>query len=136
MIMQWKYIKTMESTDQISEFEKLTGFSFPKDFTDCVLKNNGGRPEPATFDTDKNKGRAIKHLLSFNREDRESIWDISEWNKDDLSDKYVAFAIDDAGNLICFDKADNKVVFINHENPAAIERVAESFADYLNKLYE
>ena len=82
-----------------------------------------------------NSGRELKSFLSFNTDDRETVWKIYEWNKDELSNKYVAFAIDNFGNLICFDADNDKVVFLNHED-LSVEHIANTFAEFLELLYE
>lgn len=101
--MNWKYVKALKSANLIDEFETLVCYELPKEFKECVLQYNGGRPERKGFDTDANKGRELKSFLSFNKEDRETVWKIHEWNKGELANKYFAFAIDNFGNLICFD---------------------------------
>ena len=82
----------------------------------CVLNYNGGRPSNRIFDTDSAKERELKSFLSFNKEDKETVWKIFSWNKDELKDKYIPFGIDNFGNLICFNADNDNIVFINHEN--------------------
>lgn len=38
-----------------------------------------------------------------NLTDYKTVWKIFDWNKDELTNKYVPFGIDNYGNLICFD---------------------------------
>lgn len=133
--MEWKYVKTLSSVDNINEFECLVKYAFPDDFRNCVLNNNGGRPGKRSFDTDRNKERVLKSFLSFNKEDRETVWKIQDWNKEELSDRYIPFAIDNFGNLICFDAENDKVVFLELEH-VAIEQVADNFTEFMSKLYE
>ena len=133
--MEWKYVKILSSVGCIDEFENLVEYSFPDEFKNCILSNNGGRPSKRKFDTDTQKERAIKSFLSFNREDRETVWKIQDWNKDVLSRKYAAFAIDNFGNLVCFDISNNKIVFYDHEN-GEIEQIADNFTEFMERLYE
>ena len=132
--MQWKYVKPLLSSESISDFETVVKYKFPDDFKKCVLENNGGRPDSRTFDTDRTKERELKSFLSFNKDDIESIWKISEWNKSELSDKYVAFAIDNFGNLICFDIKNNNIIFLDHET-LNTEKISDDFTGFLNGLY-
>ena len=132
--MNWKYIKPLKSERNIKEFEEKYRFEFPDSFKETIKKCNGARPEKDIYDTDKTKERTIKSLLSFNKEDKETIWKINEWNTEELGDKYVAFAIDQFGNLICFSRSDKSVVFINTDFPK-IESVSSNFSDFLDKLY-
>lgn len=132
--MNWKYVKTLTSYNLIDEFERIYNCTLPEEYKNCVQLNNGGRPEKRVFDTEKSKEREIKSLLSFNKEDKETIWKINEWNKEDLLGKYVAFAIDNYGNLICFN-LNNQIVFIDHET-GNVEYICEGFAQFIDSLYE
>lgn len=132
--INWKYVKALKSANLINEFETLVCYELPKEFKECVLQYNGGRPERKGFDTDKNKGRELKSFLSFNKEDRETVWKTYEWNKEELADRYLAFAIDNFGNLICFDVRNGNVIFLNHEN-LSTEHIAETFTEFLELLY-
>lgn len=76
----------------------------------------------------------IKSLLSFNHNDTETIWKITEWNHEELQGHYIPIATDPSGCLICFDKNDGSVNWINLENMKA-ERIANSFEAFLLALY-
>jgi hypothetical protein len=132
--MNWKYVKALKSEKAITEFEKNYGIEFPDSFKETVGKFNGGRPERDIYDTDKTKGRTIKSLLSFNKDDKETIWKIAEWSADELGEKYIAFAIDHFGNLICFSKSDKSIIFMDHET-LKTEIIANEFANFIDKLY-
>lgn len=133
--MEWKYVKPLSSPECVREFENLAGYTFPDDFRQCIFNNNGGRPARRMFDTDVQKERVLKSFLSFNKEDRETVWKIRDWNKAALPDRYAAFAIDPFGNLVCFDTSNGKVIFWNHEN-GHIEQIADSFMEFMECLYE
>ena len=57
----------------------------------------------------------------------------SDWNPDGQMENYIAFAADPFGNLICFDKADDSIVFIDHET-LSIESVSASFTELVDSL--
>jgi len=133
--MDWKYIKTLKSVDLIDDYECLVKYVFGDSFRKCIIKNNGGRPSKKAFDTDKTKERELKSFLSFNHEDKETVWKIYEWNKSELTDKYIPFGIDNYGNLICFDANNDKIVFLNHEN-MSVEIITDNFDAFINGLYE
>lgn len=128
-------MKPLKSVDSIDDYECLMKYVFSDSFRRCVIANNGGRPNEKIFDTNKAKGYELKSFLSFNKEDRETIWKVSDWNKEELSNKYIPFAIDNFGNLICFDINTDKIVFINHEN-MTIEIIADNFDSFMDSLYE
>ena len=100
----------------------------------------GGRPNHNVFNTKRAKGRVLKNMLSFNKEDNCSIWEMNDrnggrkdYNKHGEMANYVAFAMDDFGDFICFDKTNNKLVFIDHETHSA-EEAASSFTKFINNL--
>lgn len=131
--MDWRYIKPT-SIYNIREFEDAEGFLFPAEFKDCAIMNNGGRPYLDMFDTDVCRGRVVRSLLSFNRGDRDNIWDVHKWNRQELGDVHIAFAIDNFGNLICFEKAACKIVFLDLES-GRVEHAADNFHGFLPGLY-
>lgn len=133
--MEWKYVKELQSVDLIDDYEGFVKYVFCDSFRKCVIANNGGRPSKRVFDTDKAKERELKSFLSFNRKDRETVWKIYEWSKEELTNKYIPFGIDNFGNLICFDAKNDKIVFVNHED-MSIETIADSFDNFMSHLYE
>lgn len=133
--MEWKYIKPLSSEENINDFECAVKYCFPDDFRKCILENNGGRPNLKAFDTNVKKGRELKSFLSFNKDDKETVWKIHDWNKDELSDRYIAFAIDNFGNLICFDANNDNIIFLNLEN-LEVEIISKDFFEFMDNLYE
>ena len=133
--MDWKYVKALNSNELIDDYECMVKYVFCDSFKKCIMEHNGGRPSMRIFDTDKAKERELKSFLSFNKDDRETVWKIFDWNKDELTDKYIPFAIDNFGNLICFDASNDKIVFVNHED-MTIEMIANDFDTFLNGLYD
>ena len=132
--MEWKYVKELKSVDLIDDYECAVKYVFCDSFRKCVIAHNGGRPSKRVFDTDKAKERELKSFLSFNREDRETVWKIFEWNKEELTNKFIPFGIDNFGNMICFDANNDRVVFVNHED-MSIETIADSFDSFMSSLY-
>lgn len=133
--MEWKYVKPLAVKESIAAFEAESGYLFPQAFKDCVQESNGGKPTLSAFDTEFQKERAVKSFLSFNKDDRETMWKVNEWNKEELADKYIAFAIDNFGNLICFKKSDDSIVFLDLES-MNVEFVAGDFSQFIQSLYE
>lgn len=133
--MEWKYVKKVNNVDDMSAFESIAGYRLCESFKDCILKSNGGRPSKKCFLTDKNREIELKSLLSINRDDKETLWDAIHWLDEGDSEKYVPFATDNFGNLICFDKESDGVVFYDHED-ASTEMVASDFDMFIDGLYE
>lgn len=132
--MYWKYVKPINSSELVSEFEHQNRIVFPDEYKACVLANNGGRPSKKVFDTAVTKEREIKSLLSFNKNDRETIWSVNGCKSKEFQNKYIAFATDSAGNLICFERLDKSIVFYDHETEN-IEKISANYTDFINSLY-
>ncbi len=133
--MEWKYVKKLSSESLIDGYEKIYHFKFPEVYKKCVLINNGGRPDKKTFITKNKNEHTLKSFLSFNTEDKETVWEITEWNREELASKYIPFAIDNFGNLICFQKDNTYIAFINLDDMSC-EIVSTSFDEFINSLYE
>lgn len=132
--MKWSFVLPLESESSIERYETLTKYMLPASFKECVRRFNGGYPSDECFDTDKAEERAMKSLLSFNQETGENVWTMYRLNCKDYGERYIPFAIDNFGNLICFDRTDDSVVFLDDE-VLEVEYVADSFDDFIDALY-
>lgn len=145
--MNWRFVEPLQSEDFISEYEEKIGYRFPEDFRECVKLHNAGYPEKKIFYSWKGNHkyeRVFDSLLSFNKDDISSIWQYNDWRgrfsdwfkySDGEIENYIKFAGDAFGNIICFDKRTDKIVFINHEKLGSdIEEVADSFTELMNSL--
>ena len=141
--MKWDYVEKLYSEQLISEYEEMVSYKFPGDFVQSVILYNAGYPEYTVFNSFRGKKktkRVFNYLFSFNKTDKDCIWEYNDWkgymrgwNTDGKMEKYVAFAGDPFGNLICFDKTNDKIVFIDHETLEA-EDVSDNFTDFINSL--
>lgn len=133
--MEWKYVKPLESIGAVDDFEKAVGYTFSEDFKKCVQMNNGGRPSKRSFCTRSRREHTLKSFLSFNKSDRETVWKMYDWNSELLNNQFIPFAIDNFGNLICFDKRTGSVNFLDHETSEA-DFISKDFSDFMAALYE
>ena len=145
--MNWKFITPLKSTNLITEYEEKIGYKFPEDFKECIKQNNYGYPENKFFYSWKGKckrKRVFNYLFSFNKDDITSIWNYNDW-RERFSDwvkysngeieNYVVFAGDAFGNFIGYNKRNNGIVFINHEQlGSAVEKISDSFTELVNSL--
>ena len=138
--MNWRSVKPLVSDNIIDEFEETINYRFPDSFREFVKINNGGQPSHKMFNTKTVKERVFNNLLSFNKEDLNNVWrtndwngEMADWNNDKRMEKYVTCAQDAFGNLICFDKTNDKIVFIDHED-LNIEPVSNSFERFIKSL--
>lgn len=136
MIMQWKFIKTLENKDIIKLYEEKYQITFPKEFISLIERYNGGRPRPNNFNCKSISGCVFKSLLSFNPNDRENIFNTKECLKDELPENLIPFATDPAGNLICFKytSGNTSIVYWMHETEE-IHDICETINELLNNLY-
>lgn len=129
-----KYIKHLRKKQYISDIQVKLGFFFPDIFKDFVMTNNGGRPLKSYIVSSEGKERHIMTFLSFNPDDRCSMWNLA-FSKDNPISDNIPFAIDDFGNSFCFNKLNNRICFVDHETLKE-EFIAENFKEFINKLYD
>ena len=134
-----KWLFSGESLDEnkINKVERLFGLKLPTDYKLCIMKNNGGFPEPNIFDCDDGRIEAVfNNLISFTDENL-NIKMFAEFS----SQKLFPFARDPFGDLLCFDYSENekspKVVYYNFDENGSksITSVCQSFTDLLSRLY-
>lgn len=129
--MEWKYIKTLKDNNSITDIERKYKIKIPNYLKDLIIKYNGGRPEKNIFDTEKNKERVFKCLLSYNKEDRENIYiydDLFKMN-------YIPFANTPPGDVICLNIKNDKIELYLHEIDK-FEFVCEDIEIFINGLYK
>lgn len=157
----WNVWDEPVTRETVEEVAKKLAVTFPEDYIKCAMANHGGHVNPHLFQVEE-KERVFGTFLSYIAEDSEYIVEVYHDYKETLPVQVVPIAFDPAGNLLCFDYKnrgnDPIVVFWEHENAAekemlmheegltaeqAEERarenlfyVADSFTDFLGKLYE
>lgn len=127
----------------ILKVESQFGITFPKDFVECITRNDGGYPKPDRFILNGNE-EVFNNLLSFDEEDSGNIIESYNDVNDRLPKKIIPFAEDPFGNLICFDYSNNgqpNIVFWEHEKvftnkKLAISYVCDTFTSLLLMLHE
>lgn len=129
MKQEWKYVKKID-LNKILEVEKHFNYKFPNNFVNFVLQYNGGKPISKIFYVNKEIERVFKTMLSFNKEDRENIY-IGFDTK--YKNNLIAVASDEVGNLICYERDTNNIVYWNHELDE-LQFVAYKWIDFVNSL--
>ncbi|MCS1350753.1 SMI1/KNR4 family protein [Mechercharimyces sp. CAU 1602] len=149
--MNWLFVKPIDD-EKIKEVERELEVVFPRSFVNCVRVNNGGSPEShTTYDLDNRKEQEFGELFDFNASGEGlSITDAHKilMNEHGLPKEMIPFADDPSGNFLCFDYRNVKngepiIVLYDHEyeyNPGdeqvSLDKVADSFSDFLSMLYE
>ncbi|MCG3747683.1 SMI1/KNR4 family protein [Vibrio cincinnatiensis] len=129
---EWRYIKPLAADSLIPDAEEKLGYNFVDSYIDFVKKYNGSRPPVSIFSTSTSQERTIKSFLSFNPTDVENILKLNK-GVAEISAKLAAFAIDNFGNYICFDKQNDTVVFLDFET-GETELIDNTFSDFLLKI--
>jgi hypothetical protein len=129
---EWRYIKPLATENLISDVEEKLNYKFTDFFVGFVKKYNGSRPPLSVFNTGASQERTIKSFLSFNPTDVENILKLNK-GVSEISANLVAFAIDNFGNYICFDKQNDMVVFLDFET-GETELIDKTFSDFLLKI--
>jgi hypothetical protein len=135
MNLDWKYVKPLKNPEAVQHFELKNAIRIPDSLKKFILEFNGGRPSLSSFDTDINKERVFKTLLSYNEDDIENIYKVIDMFKIGNVLKLLPFASDPFGNYICIDFHQNSIVFWNHETEKT-EFISEGFNEFIQSLYE
>ena len=136
--LQWEFGIPLKNVGSIDAFEDKVGFRFPQSFRELVIANNAGYPNKDVFDTDNEEGRTFHSLLSFNREDKDNIFDYYDWSTEDFEElgwQYIEFASSCFGDPIAFDPRTGHIIFVDHET-LNTELIAETFDEFLENLYD
>jgi len=129
----WKHVKHLSDERSVEVFLAKNSIELPLGIVECIKENNGGRPILKIFDTDRTKERVFKSLLSYNRGDKESIY--NSYSNELRVMGLFPIALDAAGNFICVNlKSNNELVLLEHES-GNIEQIGPTFEDLIRGLY-
>ncbi|MEZ8644911.1 SMI1/KNR4 family protein [Vibrio cyclitrophicus] len=129
---EWRYIKPLATENLIPDAEKALGYQFNDTYIEFVKQYNGSRPPISVFKTNTSQERTIKSFLSFNPTDAENIIRLNK-GVTKISADLVAFAIDNFGNYVCFDKKSHEILFLDFET-GKTELIEKAFDDFLQKI--
>lgn len=118
----WKYVKTLENRDAVRLFLEKYRIDLPRFIVQTIETYNGGRPSNKHIFTSANREYVFKTLLSYNKNDKETIYSVypEPFRKLGL----FPIASDTAGNYVCFDVTNRNWVLYNHESDQ-VESVLE-----------
>lgn len=128
--MEWKYVNNLKNNKSITEIEEKYNIKIPNYLKELIIQYNGGRPSDNTFDTENNKERVFKCLLSYNKDDRENIYIY-----DDLFRiNYIPFANTPSGDVICLNVKNQKIELYLHETDK-FEFISDNIKRFIEELY-
>ncbi len=157
--IEWSFCDNNVSKEKITKNADEWGIAFPDDYICCAMENHGGCPDKEELLVDGIE-KVLGNLLSFDEESDDNILELFSDIRNRLPEKIFPFAIDPAGNYICFDyRNDNMkpvIVFWDHEaaylksdfpnkkwedgefeelRAKSIIRISGSFTEFLDSLY-
>jgi len=112
-------------------FRKIRFDEFLTNLKDILLKYNEGRPSLRYFDTDTEKDKEFKTLLSLNESDIETIF--KSYPFDSADNTLIPFASNSGGDY--FVLKDGDIYLWKHENDTTVF-LASSISDFLKSLHE
>lgn len=128
------------SSEDIEAIEKLTGFTLPYSYTAFLKCSNGGHPELDTFSSPVGEW-SVNNFFYVGDElnSTESVtWNyLHRWQG--AARSLLPIAKDGGGNLFCLDLAygeDAPVIIWIHDSPAGLQRLANSFEEFVDGLKE
>lgn len=127
--VHWNKIKPLTNLDAVTQFESKYHVTIPDDLKNCIIEHNGGRPSPNTIKTKNGKEYDVKLLLSYNPEDKETVYKCISYF---CEKKLLPFAVDSSGNYYCM--CGNKVVLWVQSDETY--DVSDSFSAFISGLYE
>ena len=125
--MKWKFVIPLQTAELINKYEEFSGYKFTDAFKEIIMNYNAGRPEKWIIDLESGNRILVKKLLSFNPDDKDSIWNIVP------DEDMLPFMLDSFGNHICLNKNNNEILFIKKTGQK--EYIADNIEDFLEKLH-
>ena len=111
--MNWKYVKPLKNELAVQTFLNQCNVILPDELVSVIETYNGGRPEEKEIVTDAGREYVFKSLLSYNQDDKETIYTIYP---ELFIDSYLfPIGSDSAGDFICYDLKKQRLVLLNHE---------------------
>ena len=127
--ISWIHNNPLDSPEVLANFENDYGITLPSSFKVFVTINNYAAPLPDSVIIKGFGETDVKRLLSFNREDTETVYQVIDYfSKLDL----IPFAPDSYGNYFCL--SDKTVVFWNHETDVQYDLQC-TFDEFLESIY-
>jgi hypothetical protein len=130
--VNWKRVKPLK--DSIEDFEKEQGVIVPAVLKEVIALHNGGRPSPEIIKTAAGKEVEIKSLLSFNKQDTETIYNVIGYFKERYKGTLLPFASEPSGDYFCMNLNELTIVYWEHETNE-VSKVSDSLNEFMGGLY-
>ena len=128
----WTFSSPLSDSAAIAALESNYGIVIPAELKKIIQSHNGAHPTPDRCTIPKWGTTNVKMLLSYNRDDPETIYDVIDYFMTRTHKRLIPFATDSGSGYFCM--KDSLVVYTADEELFPIT-VAESFASFLTKLF-
>lgn len=128
----WSFSTTLNDVNSINDVESKFVITLPHELKDIIINNNGGYPSKSKVSIPGFGETDMKMLLSFNKEDAETVYDIMDYFAKKYHGRVIPFAVDSGSGYFCV--KDNYIVFISEGNSTPIP-IAENVSSFLNQLF-
>ena len=108
--IKWVHSSPLNSPEALADFENDYDVVLPSAFKAFITVNNYAAPLPDTVTIKGFGDTDVKRLLSFNRADTETVYQVIDYF---IKKSIVPFASDSYGNYFCL--SGETVVFWEHE---------------------
>lgn len=137
--IKWQSDYSSAEINTIRTVEKNFGIQFPCDYIEIAIKYHGGEPYSKKPIIINDKKIVFGFLLTFLAFDELDILDKYNSERYNLPQKHFPFAIDEEGNMFCFDFSDSltpSIVFVKKEEDSTVSIffVEQSFLDFIQLL--
>ena len=116
----------------IKDVENELGYVFPLDYCTYYQEQSDLHVKPNLFKVNDNE-KVINRLFSMNKDDREYIVKFQSFDSE-YKDELVPFAVLEFGDLLCFSREDNSIIYYNHDLDT-VTKVADTFNHFKDMLY-
>lgn len=130
--ISWKFNQALSNAHVLEDFEIDFCFKMEPEFKKLIKENNAAYPSPNVFDKPY-KDLVFSNLLSFNKEDDESVYSVVSLFERNGKLEMLPFATDGFGNMICI--KGKQILFWNHENGIS-QVIADSLGSFLEMLHD
>lgn len=131
-MIQWKNAVPLQDPAIIDNVETSYGITIPADLRKLIVEHNGGFPVPNRCIVRGQTERDVKMLLSYNKDDPETIFEVINFFLKRSHKLLLPFASDSANGYYCLKGP--FVVYVEGDDMTPIT-VAENLSDFLQKLY-
>ena len=117
---------------ELIDISQKLNYEFPSEYCAFYIKQLTPYIKPDLFKVN-GKEKKISYLFTTNSDDKKCILNFQKFDSE-YEKILVPFAELEFGDLLCFNRNENSVIYYDHENDT-ITKVANSWEDFYRNLY-